>query len=317
MMKKLIIALAAVILSAGIASAQDLANATATYNNGAESLQMGQKDDALSYFQQALQQGQALGEEGADLVANCKKAIPGVILSIGKEAFNNKDFAAAIAKFEEAAKVGNEYGETEVAAEAANLVSQAKVAGAYDNASDALKAKNFAGAIAGFQEVLALDPDNKNAALQLGSALGATGKIEEAEAAFAKAVENGAEQTMVNKQVSNLYLKKGASLLKGQKLADAVAAAEKANSIYENAQAYLIIGQASQKLKKNSDAIAAFDKYLGLAPKAKNAGAIAFTIGALYQQDNNKAKAVEYYKKVLTDPKFGAQAKQLVDALSK
>ena len=65
------------------------------------------------------------------------------------------------------------------------------------------------------------------------------------------------------------------------------------------------------------DAINYFEKYLEAAPTAKNANAITFTVAALYQTAGNKAKALENYKKVLTDPQFGANAKQMVDALNK
>ncbi len=112
-------------------------------------------------------------------------------------------------------------------------------------------------------------------------------------------------------------LQEASSFLKSQKYADAVKAADKANSYVENANAFLIAGQASQKLGKNNDAIENFTKYLDLKPTASNASAITFTVGALYQGANNKAKALEYYKKVQNDPKFGAQAKQLITALSK
>ena len=47
------------------------------------------------------------------------------------------------------------------------------------------------------------------------------------------------------------------------------------------------------------------------------ANAITFTLGALYQGANNKTKALENYKKVVNDPKWGVQAKQMIDALSK
>jgi tetratricopeptide (TPR) repeat protein len=120
---------------------------------------------------------------------------------------------------------------------------------------------------------------------------------------------------MANKQISNLYLKKAAAALKGAKYADAVAAATKATEFGDNAQAFLVAGQASQKLGKNNDAIKHFEKYLEAAPKAKNANAIAFTVAALYQKAGNKAKAAEFYKKVVGDPQLGAQAKQQLDAL--
>ena len=40
-------------------------------------------------------------------------------------------------------------------------------------------------------------------------------------------------------------------------------------------------------------------------------------MAALYQGAKNNAKALEYYKKVQDDPKFGAQAKQMIASLSK
>ena len=101
------------------------------------------------------------------------------------------------------------------------------------------------------------------------------------------------------------------------KIADAVKAADKANSYSENATAYLIAGQSSQKLSKNADAIKYFEKYLEMKPDAKNAPAITFTVAALYQGAKNNAKALEFYKKVQDDPKFGDQAKQMITSLSK
>ena len=163
------------------------------------------------------------------------------------------------------------------------------------------------------------DPDTHAAsdlhiALRLGQALSGAGKVDEAVAAFETAAKNGQEE-MANKQISNLYLKKAVAALKGGKYADAASTALKATEYEENAQAYLIAGQASQKLGKNNDAISNFEKYLAAAPTAKNANAIAFTVAALYQKAGNKAKAVEFYKKVVNDPQLGAQAKQQLDAL--
>ena len=113
-MKKIVLAMAAFAFSFGVMSAQDLATATATYNSGAEALTMGNKTSALEYFQKALTMAQSLGDEGADVVTNCKSAIPSVILSIGKDFYNNKDFTNAKAKFEEAIKVAGEYGNTDI-----------------------------------------------------------------------------------------------------------------------------------------------------------------------------------------------------------
>lgn len=315
-MKKIILAMAAFAFSMGIMTAQDLNTATATYNSGAEALTMGNKTSALEYFQKALGMAQALGDEGADVVANCKNAIPSVILSIGKEAYNNKDFASAKAKFQEALNAAKEYGNEDVAAEVENLLPTVAKRIALTKVNDAMKNKDIAGVIAGYEEAMAIDTTDANTAVKYGQFLSNAGKFDEAVKYLELAARHGQEAN-AKSVLSTTYLKNAAAQLKAAKYADAVALAEKANSYKENAQAYLIAGQASQKGNKNSDAITYFEKYLEAAPTAKNANAIAFTVGALYQQLGNKSKAVEFYKKVEADPQFGTQAKALIASLSK
>lgn len=314
-MKKIILAMAALALSMGMMSAQDLATATSTYNSGAEALTMGNKTEALERFQKALTIAESLGDEGAEVVANCKNAIPSVMLSIGKELYNNKDFEGAIAKMKEASETAKAYGNEDIVAEVEGLLPQVTVAKSLDAANAAFKAKDVEGAIAGYKEVMAADTANSVAALRLGQLLSGS-NLEEAEQYLNIAARHGQEGNA--KQIlGTAYLKQAANQLKAKKFADAIKLAVKSNEIKENAQALLIAGQASQKLNKNNDAISFFEQYLAASPNAKNANAIAFTVGALFQQGGNKAKAIEYYKKVVSDPQLGAQAKQLIDSLSK
>ena len=315
-MKKIILAMAAFACSMSLMTAQDLATATATYNSGAEALTMGNKTSALEYFQKALTMAEALGDEGVDVVAYCKSAIPSVILSIGKEFYNNKDFSNAKAKFVEAAEVAKKYGNQEVTAEVESLLPTVGKRIALAKVNDAMKTKDIAGVLAGYEEAMAIDTTDANTALKYGQFLGNAGKFDDAVKYLELAARHGQEGN-AKAVLSTTFLKKAAAQLKAGKYADAVTFAEKAISYKENAQAYLIAGQASQKANKNADAIANFEKYLEAAPTAKSAGAIAFTVGALYQQTGNKAKAVEFYKKVEADPQFGAQAKTLITSLSK
>ena len=117
-MKKIILAIAAMVVAAGIASAQDMAQATELYNNGATAISMKNWTEALDYFQKALEMGKTIGEEADELVANCKTAIPGVALQIAKDLINAENFDEAYAKLEDATKIAEEYGNEEVAEEA-------------------------------------------------------------------------------------------------------------------------------------------------------------------------------------------------------
>ena len=315
-MKRIVLTVIAAFFAACIVNAQDLASATETYNSGAEQLSMGNKEAALSAFQEALALGEACGEEGADLVANCKSTIPSLILSIGKELYNDKNFDDALAKIKEASAKAAEYGNEEVVAEVADLIPVITGAKSMAAGTDAFNATDYAKAVESFKAVLESDPENGAAALRIVQCLSNLGDFAAAKEALATAEANG-QGANAKKVLGSALLKKAAADLKAGKNADAIAAAVESAEYAENAQAYLIAGQASTKANKDADAIANYEKYLELSPAAKNAGAITFTVAALYQKAGNKAKALENYKKVLADPTYGAQAKAQVDALSK
>ena len=316
MMKKLILVLATALLSAGIMSAQDLAQATEMYNNGANALTTGDKKSALEYFQKAYEMGKAIGDEAEELVKNCKQAIPTVMLSMAKELSNNKEYDNALERLQAAITVAKDFAVSEVEEEATSLLPQIELMKDMDAANDAFNAKDLAGAAALYNKVLEADPSNGPASIRLVQCLANAGKIDEAKAALATAEANGQGEN-AKKVIGGALLKVAASDLKEKKFAEALANAVQVNDYMENAQAYLVAGQASQQLKKNADAIKYFEQYLEAAPNAKNANAITFTLGALYQGANNKTKALENYKKVVNDPKWGVQAKQMIDALSK
>ena len=309
-MKKIFVTIAAVVLAAGVAFAQDLSQVTELYNSAAEALNAGEKESALASFEQALTQAKALGEEGAGIVENCQGIIPTLYLSVAKDAVKAGDIDAAVEKLQKTAAVAEEFEAWEVASQAQDLIPQVLM----QQAGKLLNAKDYDAAAAAYKKVLEFNPTNGMAALRLGVALNAAGDLEGALAAFDTASANG-QEAAVQKQLSNIYLKQAAGALKEKKYAEAVEFAGKVNEIAENAQAYQIAAQASQLGGKNNDAIKYFEKYLEVSPDAKNAGQIAYTLGALYQQAGNKAKAKEFYQKASSDAKFGAEAKKMLDAL--
>ena len=311
-MKKIFLAIAAMVMTAGLISAQDMAQATELYNNGATAISMKNWTEALDCFQKALAMGETIGDEAQELVANCKNAIPGVSLQIAKDLINDEKYDEAYTQLEAATKIADEYGNAEVADEAKELVPQIWLR----KGAAAMNLKDFETAADSYAKAYALDTTAGKTAFRLGQALGQLGKTDEAVEAFKHAAWNGEKDASMT-QISNIYVKEANSAFKAQKYADAVKAANKANSYADNATAYLIAGQASQKLSKNSDAIKYFEKYLELKPTASNANGITFTVAALYQGQKNNAKALEYYKKVQNDPKYGAQAKQMIAALNK
>lgn len=309
-MKKIFLLFTAAAMSAGVMFAQDLNQATENYNNGAMELDMGNKEAALTCFQTALTMAEALGEEGAELAANCKNIIPNVMLSVAKDLIKADNYDGAVEQLNKTVETAELYGAADVVADAKELIPSVYLS----KGNGLLKAKDVAGATAAFQQVLAIDPSNGMASLLLGQALTAQGKIAEAEAAYLQAAENGQEAN-AKKQLSRMYLKLAQAALKGKKSQDAYDNAVKANSFLEDANAYKIAASAAQQLGKNADCIANYEKYLELKPNAKDAAGVKFTIGALYQQSGNKAKAKEYYQMVANDPQYGASAQEQLKTL--
>ena len=165
-----------------------------------------------------------------------------------------------------------------------------------------------------YKQVVAADSTNGMAALRLGMALNGAGQQAEAEEAFLLSARHGQDKNAY-KQLSNMYVKTAAAQLKAKKYAEAIEAALKSDSYLENATAMKVAGTAASQLKKNAEAIQYLEKYLELSPNAKDANQFKYTIAATAQQMGDNAKAKEYYQMILSDPKFGPTAKQMLETL--
>ena len=309
-MKKIFLLFTAAVLSAGMMFAQDINEATENYNNGAMELQMGNNEAAIAYFESALQMAEALGEEGAEVAANCKNIIPAVYLSSAKSLIKAENYDAAVEQLNKAIEVAGKYEAPDVAEDANALIPQVYLS----KGNGFLQEKNFPEAEAAYKQAIELDATNGMAYFRLGQALASQNKVEEAEAAYVQAAANGQEKN-ANKQLSNMFVKLAQAASKAKKYQETIDYAAKSNQYLENANAYRFAASASQQLGKNQDCIANYEKYLELSPNAKDAAGVKFTIAALYQQAGDKVKAKEYYQAVSTDPQYGAAAQEQLKTL--
>jgi tetratricopeptide (TPR) repeat protein len=309
-MKKIIVTLAALFAAAAVMSAQSMAEATETAKLANDSLSAGEYATALAGFKEALKMAEACGDEGLELVATCKDIIPKTMNAMAKEELKEKRYDEAIAMFQETIAVAREYGDEDLAKKVEDLIPQIFM----QKGGALLNAKDYAGAVEVYSKALELVPTNGVAALRLGMALEAAGRGDEAVEAYKTAAANGQEKN-ANSQLGKLYLKRSVASLKAKKYSDAVQEAVASNEFAANPQALQVAGQASQLAGKNADAIKYFAQYLEAAPDAKNAGQVAYTVGALYQQAKNNAKAKEFFSKAVTDPKYGADAQKALKSL--
>lgn len=218
-------------------NAQDLNEATETYNAAATALNEGKTTVALEGFQKALKLAESLGDEGATLVNDCKGIIPKILLQVGKETANAKDLDGAIAKLKEAAAKAKEYGQEDVAKEATELIPQIIMA----DANSLLNEGKFAEAAAEYQKTIELDPQNAMAYLRMGMAKGKLNDEAGAIAAYSKAAELG-EKEEADKQLSTLYLLKANNAYKAKNFDEVISSANDCLKMGENAGATYFLG---------------------------------------------------------------------------
>ena len=308
-MKKIVIALAALALTAGIGSAQDLNAALEVYNNA-----LAQSEDdkaaALDGLKNALKLGEALGEEGNDLVANCKSAIPALMLSLAKAQINEANYDKALEMLSETEAVANEYENGDVLIEIPDLFVNV-----YNRrGSKYFNEKNFAPALEDLAKVVEADSTDGKTHLKIAMAQQALGDVDAAVESYKKAAANGNEAA-ANKRLGSIFIAKGQAFQKAGKNVEAIEAYETAMGYVENAGVYKVIGNLHTKLGKSAAANEAYKKYLELKPNAPDADGVKYTIAVNAQKLGDKATAKAFYSQLLSNAEYAAEAKKQLGVL--
>ena len=308
-MKKIVIALAALALSAGIASAQDLNAALEVYNNAVAQSE-DDKAAALDGLKNALKLGEALGEEGNDLVANCKSAIPALMLSLAKAQINEANYDKALEMLAETEAVANEYENGDVLIEIPDLFVNV-----YNRRGSKLfNEKNFAPALEDLAKVVEADSTDGKTFLKIAMAQQALGNVDAAVESYKKAAANGNEAA-ANKRIGSIFIAKGQAFQKAGKNVEAIEAFETAMGYIENAGVFKVIGNLNTKIGKLAAANEAYKKYLELKPTAPDADDVKYTFADIARRSGDKATAKAYSSQILSNATYAAEAKKQLGAL--
>ena len=277
-MKRFLLSIAAILLSAGLISAQEasLQQATELFNNGATAFSSNDKAAALDYFQKAYDMAKAIGDEGAEIVKNCSENIPKLYNSLATDLIKDTKYDEAIAQLEKAVAAAKEFGADDALANAQKLLPQAQLL----KGNALLTAKDYEGAAEVYKAITDADPANGMAALRLGMALNQLGKADDAIAALKAAAENG-QADNANKQLGSVLLKEASNFLRDKDYQKAFDAAVESAGYAESANAFKIAGTAANSLSKKAEAIEYLGKYLELSPNAADAAQIKAVIDAL------------------------------------
>lgn len=214
------------------------------------------------------------------------------------EAWGNKDFAAAIAGFEKALPIAEACGE-----EGAELVQTCKTAIpkiAMSVAKEKINAKEYEAGISALKDVIGL-----------AEKYGVDELMAEAESLI---------PTVEQERVKGLFLS-AETLYQEGKLDEALEAFKlAADNGSDNATKRIITilskkTQAALQAGKLNDAVANFDLLKEADPENANLNSFAYNIAASFYKAKNTAKAKEWFKKLVNDPKYGETAKKMVAAI--
>jgi tetratricopeptide (TPR) repeat protein len=149
----------------------------------------------------------------------------------------------------------------------------------------------FDGAIAAFREVLRLDPANVKAEDNLGLSLEGKNQMEEAQAAYEKAISLDKASSSHNEQP---YLNLGMLLAKTNRAQDAVPLLQRAAEISPGtAQIRYQLGKAYFDLHRLPEAQQATEEAIPLNPKDPTAH---YLLGRIYQRLNKTDLAAKEFK---------------------
>lgn len=292
----------------GAAHAQDLSEATELYNAAATALQEGNKATALENFQKALTAATAAGDEGVAMVSEIQGVIPKLLIQIGSEEAQNKNFEGAVAKMKEAAQKAEEFGQADVVKTAKTQITNIYIT----SGNSLLNEKKFAEAAAEYQKAVAEDPENAMAYLRLGMAQ-AQLSDDNAVENLKKAGELGQKEN-ADKQLLGFYTKKAVAAYQAKNNAEVLENAMAAAEYGDNPQVNKLGGMAAFNLKKNDQAITLLEKTV--AADAKD-NASAYYLARAYEAKGNNAKACTYYKQIVSNPQFKDFAQSKITALCK
>lgn len=281
------------------AFAQDLGSATKLYNEAATALNDGNSAEALTLFENALAEAEAVGAEADEIAENCKGIICNLNFTTAKEFASNKDYTNAYTALNKTIKLAEEYGQYDLAENVIDFTSKL-----YMSEGNAFLQKGkFEEAITKYQSSLDIVPNNAMIYLRMGMAYTRLNDETKAVETLTKAAELG-QKANANKELAKFYLKQALTNLKAKKFDLAYEAGQKSLAVTQTPQALNICGKAALANKKYAQAIESYEAYLAATPNAKDANQTMYYLATAYEANGDKAKACGYYKQIMNDPQF-------------
>lgn len=316
--KVLFVAVAATFAVSFTAQAND--EVVNTYNKAAELVGAKNFAGAIPLFEQVIAKGLDAGPEMLENVQNAQKMLPTCYFFNGMMMAQQKNYEGAVEQLQKSAELAELYGDEPAMIKAKGMVS--KIVSVM--AAEAFNAKDYAKAASIFEKGYKANPTDTALGMNLAKSYCEMGDLEKGLTVYKEIValesrnSKYAEAAAAAKKDAAYYIMLDAAKAAGEKNYDkAVADAESIIAFDPtNAQANMLLLQSFTNLKAYDKIIEVGDKAIAAQTTPALVSDAAFLVGAAYQNKENKAKAIELYRKVTVGPNV-ATAKAQITALSK
>ena len=317
---KPIFALACALMMSVAVSAQTLDDVTNSFNKAAELINAKKFVEAIPELEKTISQGTAVGADAMPTVQQAQGLLPVCYLRKGLMAASAKNYDEAIASLDKAAELGELYGKLSIRTRAIGTISKVYMA----SGAEAFNNKDSPKAIEIFAKGYEKNPKDLVLALQLAKSYAESGNMEKASEVYTHIISMGDKHStfkepaeQAKKEFTTYLLIDASKAAEGNKLDEVIAVTDKILS-YDpaNAVAQMLRIQTATNVKDYDKVIAMGEAAAAAQTDEVHKSNAYFLLGAAYQNKDNKAKAIEAYKKVVAGDNV-ATAKAQIAALSK
>lgn len=289
-------------------NAQDKREAIQTYNKALELVESEDYEQAVSMFNQAIAQGEELGEEGQDIVARAEKQLPTTYYQMALVEYrtfqNEKSLSsldATISAFQEAGQISEEYGNTQIAEKVPGVITQLM----YNRALLQYQQEDFQTALATLDEVIDRNANYAKAYYQKGIVTKKMdeSRLDEALGYFDTAIEVGNQNndnqivTRAREAASSELVYRGSQAIDNKNFSTAIDLLNRAleyNSSSE--EAYYRLSEAYNGQQQWKEAVDAAQQALELSNGGRTDQAKSyFSLGTAYQGLGQRANACDAF----------------------
>lgn len=182
-----IIILTTFLFLTALLNAQTITDVINAFNTGAEDMNAGNFETAISKFEECIQLAIQLGEEGNEMKLKAEGQLPALYYRIASDKYKAKDIDGAITWFEKTVEICNQYGNEEIKGKSINYIPQLY----YSRGNTHFKNEEFVKALESYDKAIEYLPDYSRAYYGKGLVYRKTNDEANMIAMLDKAIETG------------------------------------------------------------------------------------------------------------------------------